>query len=255
MTAIYSIVYDDSIQIMTDGAAYHRGVLRKVVKKAHGAQTMPFAISGRGNAYMVQNIAKHVVDVCDQTGSVDTAFRLLKVMAERVKKNAAKLGNNHFEIYAHGLSETEGFCQKGFTTHHQSGPIPFELVQFDRELVGAPDLTLAQQALFAGEKPRLDTSFLRRRGVEMFELMRLDTSDKQIKFEEGPQEWSVVGGHCILTTITREGVTSETLKVWNDPLGEKINPYRGLGNVHVFENRKQRRAAKQAERTARVKAG
>lgn len=254
MTAIYSVVYDDSIQIMTDGAAYHRGVLRKVVRKAHEARRMPFAISGRGSAYMVENIAKHVVSVCDETGCVDTAFRLLEVMADRVKKNVDRLGRNHFEIYAHGLSETEGFCQKGFVTHDQSGVVPFELIDFDQELVGAPDLSLAQQALFTGERPRSDKSFLRRRGVQLFEMMRLDTSDHQVKFEDGPQEWSVVGGHCMLTTITREGVTSEILKVWNDPLGEKIDPYRGFGNVHIFENRKQRRAAKQAERTARARA-
>ncbi|KQT96984.1 hypothetical protein [Rhizobium sp. Leaf453] len=243
MSAVVSIIYDDCIQIMTDGAAYRDGILEAVVKKYHPARTKPFVVTGRGNQHMVEHIAKAVTEFCDEEGSVDLAFDWLEHAARRIGDRIEDIGNKHFEVYAHGYSERSGFVQKALFSHALGNYTPFELHDQGKVFSAAPDLTYSQMLAFAGEFPETDSTFLPRRGLQMMEFMRLDMTDAKIKFEDGPKEWSCVGGHCALTTVTKTGVTSRMLKVWDDPIGEKINPYRNT-NVTRLPNRKERRAAK-----------
>jgi hypothetical protein len=53
-----------------------------------------------------------------------------------------------------------------------------------------------------------------------------------------------IGGRCDLTTISASGVHTETVREWDDRIGEKVQPYgRNVASIATAANRQQRRAA------------
>lgn len=111
-------------------------------------------------------------------------------------------------------------------------------------VVGAPDLSQDELSPFIAHSPMTDPEFLPRYGVELMELMRRKVGSTVNMFCPDAAAGYVVGGLCTLTTITRDGAKSVTLKRWDDVKRERINPYREAGNVTPIGNRKQRRAMK-----------
>jgi hypothetical protein len=71
----------------------------------------------------------------------------------------------------------------------------------------------------------------------MMEIMRNKTAISHVT--DLPDYF--VGGHIDLTTLTAAGCRVETIRVWNDPIGEPIDTFRTAAPIAGM-NRKQRRA-------------
>lgn len=251
MSAFIAAIYNDCIQILTDAAGYDiSGTLRTVMDKCWYSERLPIAVTGRGNAFLVEGFAKAVIDFADTATSVAEVSLWLEGALARTKTRAVEVAARaaHFEIVVATYDEACGFTMRLFNTNDMSGYPSYEWHPIEGMLVGAPDIPAGDVCAMTARIPANDPRFLPTFGVQLMELMRREHVGKVSMWHENAVAGVVVGGNCRLTSLTRTGVRSEILKSWNDPVGEKINPYRDAGNVAVLGSRKQRRAEKSGQR-------
>lgn len=252
MSAFIAAIYGDCIQILTDAAGYDTsGTLRAVIDKCWYSERLPMAITGRGNAFLIEGFAKAAVEFADSATSIEEVCRWLEGAVARAKARSSEVAalSAHFEIVFAAFHETAGFQMRVFTTNEMSGYAPYEWHSVDGMLVGAPDVQPKDVLAITAQMPATDPRFLPTFGVQLMELMRLNNIGKVSMWHENAAlSGTVVGGNCRLTTITQRGVELRVLKTWDDPLHETINPYREAGNVAVIGSRKERRAQKSAQR-------
>lgn len=230
MSAFFSMVHHDVVQVLTDGAVYKPdGTLISVEQKIWHSDVLPVAITGRGNYEKLKNAAMGLLRF-DTFGSVDKLLAYVADFAKQAEnrnKTEPLSSSEAFELLICAFSETAGPVTFYFTTHSYSGVEALKLHMVQDMVLGAggdiTDADLSSIGITAREYEDEGLNFLRKRGVDIFELMRSRKGKNPVRPE---QEIYGIGGHCQLTTISKSGVVVETLKVWPDKVGEKIDPFR-----------------------------
>lgn len=222
MSAFYALCFEDRIEILTDGAVYRDdGTLMDIRRKIWVSDHVPMAVTGRGGARLVENIAAAFLALSVQ-GSFDKTIELI-MAAMDARKGSEPLAE-HIEVLVAGISESSGprlFYVASTNGHGFATFEPWQVYDAGFELGGGPMPTPDEAAAlgFTDVAGGL-ASF----GADLFEAMRRKPAENPIKPNLPPVYG--IGGHVDHTVITREGIEITRLRTWDDRIGEPIDPYR-----------------------------
>lgn len=241
MTAINIIRQTDRIWFMTDAAAYSsNGVIDNIASKVIRLGHIRSAIAMRGG-YENGCVLRYMMEENGQSlGSFDA---LLQQMPAIIKAATQVYHRTTFELLFGGYSDARErmetyvcYSRGGGQAADTNGVrtlVPAATPVALHDMSGAPAPT-ADLLMKVGLGTPIPNNLFdpREHGLALMEAQRMH------KTEGG---WHCVGGYAELTTVTREGVTSEILRRWPDKVGEPIRPSSQLVLPSGL-NRKQRRA-------------
>ncbi|TBC78002.1 hypothetical protein [Rhizobium ruizarguesonis] len=244
MSAFISARFQDSVQLFADGAAYdHSGAVTSFEDKIRASRRAPVAVAVRGASGKALRHADMICDFADEFGVEVLIDGLLGQYDTSLKARRFFKGDDE-----------AGFDFAIALWHPQRGPMHYRLHSYHGIPAFAPFVlhelgdvvacgaVFDPQTLFQlGLLPVVGdpTAWARTKGVEIMELMRGrlgeplpgDTIAKAYR----------IGGHVDLATVTAAGVKLRRVRLWNDKIGELIDPYKQQAAIG---SRKERRAAK-----------
>lgn len=243
MSAFYAINYGDRIELLTDGAVYMEdGTLIATREKVVRLASIPAAITARGALEPMDAVGFYLEMVGAVTGSFDDAMIYLDRFIAKVNEQGAPA----FEMVVCGISEQAGPVMAYFCTAQAHPQFePYKLYQiFDAELCAGAALDSPAEMAAAGITADSVRHGLAAKGADIMELMRRRAGPNPIKPDLPPLYG--IGGHCDLTVIRADGVTTTRLRTWPDRIGEKIDPF--AADEPVKLSRQQRRALEREQR-------
>ncbi|WP_315924827.1 hypothetical protein [Mesorhizobium sp. SP-1A] len=218
MSAFMAKVYDDRIEMLSDGAQYdeNTGALKSIERKVWHAERLPLAVTGRGASGNVEFVAKQFTRRADEASSVDEALEEIEFLANFYA--AINAPCPAFELLVAAISETDG-------------PQLLHLVSEDVYGTGRERYSIAacEDLVVAGASSEADfdgfnlQDGLREAALPIFNNMR---RHKHVPLgAPACPAIHAVGGHIDLTIVRRDGCTVERIHVWpEDKVGEKIVP-------------------------------
>lgn len=254
MSLAYSILHEDRVQLITDGAAYTPdGIAMKFTKKVMTSPHVPMAISSIGHMKTGEMIAEELIGL-SACGSFDITMMLVDKVVSGLSRLQFPQGADIGMIIC-GWSETEGPCHFMFATKGDGKHVvPFTLLRiYVPEFCNGIEVT-ADELAAIGVTPDMPRGpdFVEQHVVDYVNIMRGKKGGDYTRPDAEPIH--AIGGHLDLTTVTKDGATTKRIHVWSaDRIGERIDPTRTDSPV-VPLNRQQRRAAERqtakAERRA-----
>ena len=253
MSMFISMVYPDAVRLLTDGATYGLdGTLTKIGRKVHAHDALPIALTGRGSTEMIENIRDVLFAVASERGTVDGFIEALQgtIDAIREKIDGRIHETQHCELLIAMWSETTGGQQRYFITKD------FPTREIRKFTVFTPGWFIDAAPPVSGDDFDLvrrwiiedGQEFAIRHGAVAGEIWRR-TPDSHPSNPKGPTSF-LVGGQLDLTVISRKGVSVQTLRTWDDRIGERIDPFHPRHAAQFAGmSRQQRRALeRQAKR-------
>lgn len=225
MSAVLSLATPDAAFMLTDGAAYNQaGVVHAIGRKVTIAKAVPFAVATRGHRTLGAEFAGMLCDGVDKFG-VDLFLERLteyfEIWRYDPRMRSLTAGERMIEVVLAGWSESRGGFHLKFRSDYENA---FRIEQPDALQYSGPMDTDPREFLLIPEPGTFTPAgWLRRGGLDFMEACRGQLG----KFHYGGGEpFYAIGGQCDLTSITADGVTVETLRIWPDVVGEKIDPER-----------------------------
>lgn len=244
MSAFISLATDDRIEIAIDGALYlPDGRLMGVKKKGIALPEVPAAIFGRGADGIVGTLAhltaitSPMADIAGEpNGYDDLVKRVEHDLAPKVRAQIEAAGGipdeAQSEIGLAGFLKAAGPCvclMRTFpiTIDHGEGDVerlePWKLYRMPPFYTAGPDITEDIRTMGVSWDD-LCRDGLRPYALDLMTAMRKRADVNPFVPDAAPIYG--VGGHVQFLTVTRDDARSEILHVWNDPIGEFIDPFR-----------------------------
>ena len=235
MSALYSFVYPDCVQLLTDGAFLDEaGILQRIDSKVIAFPNHPIAITWRAaNALHARFVIRDLGDFLDSYGSFIGADAVI-MFTRKFFRRLAKSGAFEAEFLIAAFSESIGSCHFIVACHEHWDFPAFELVQPGVQIGGGPPITfsdLVNLKLTAHDMG--SSSFPERFGADVIGAMRA----KPGRIPGSSKEIFGVGGICELTTVRATGAVTQQLCRWDDEIGKAIDPARGQLSRHNGETR------------------
>jgi len=228
MSAFYSFVYGDCVQLLTDGAFLdEKGILRAIDRKVFTFPNHPIAIACRAAsaARAFQTIAD-LCDFIDSFGFCDDADAVLMFAKEFFGRLE---GNGPFdaEFLIAAYSEENGPCHFIVQCHGRWNIPAFKMVCPGMQIGGGPPVSLNDLQHLNITPSDVETSnFPERFGAELIGAMR-----KKATISPGSGSlFFGVGGCCDLTTVKASGAITKQLCTWDDKIGVPIDPSRDFSS-------------------------
>jgi hypothetical protein len=226
MSLVLSAVYQDSVQMLTDGAAIDEdGNLLSVNCKVSISSDPPLAVSGRGDSNLVEMIRVATVEVA-KGRTFDETIILVETMLLAIADVVAERGMG-FEVVIAGISETHGPCHFAMASEnnhvwlpaYQMTRVPSDGVNFgcewDEEILAAEGVT-SEMLVVAGD------AALSLFGPKIAEMMRKTSGVPMPGIESVRAGQCIIGGRLDLTTVTAAGAHTELIGMWDDEIGVPI---------------------------------
>ncbi|NSL22886.1 hypothetical protein [Agrobacterium tumefaciens] len=219
MSAFIAMAYEDRVELLTDGAICDEetGALVDVRRKVWHSDTVPIAVTGRGNSEAVETVCVAIVTAAEMLGGFDPAMSwLIDALAERQGIG----GNNALEIVVTGIAESRGPVVLYFNT--AEGQV------FDGAPVVPWVLTDMAGAAAAPVPSEIDTALVEGLAFVVGGSMAMDAMRKTLTndaFRPLLHERYTVGGCIDHTVISAEGVEVTRIHIWPDVTGEPIYPF------------------------------
>lgn len=226
MTLAYSLLHDDCIEILTDGAHYLPDgrvveIASKVYRSPHVALVaVPIGLSEAGAI-----MARTIVDL-SRCGSFDKTIKAAAKLISGLARLQIPEGG-HFGILVAGISEAEGPRHLiAMTRTGGPGIEPFRLTDpISRDfgnIVGLTPPELAGVGITPMAAAGAGNRFLERHGAALGGIMRRKKQANFMRPELAPLH--IIGGMLEHTRITAAGSLTQTLVVWDDEVGQQIDP-------------------------------
>lgn len=250
MSGVLAVASPEAAMLITDGAGYDdAGILRRVGPKVTTAKTAAFAVTTRGHADAGDILQRALCAYADGMGTV-RAVAGLADMVERIRDetNVDLTGGNGVQvIIAAWTVDAGGQCfafHTGFTSIARPAYELYELPNYS----AFGSSYRQEDAATIPPKRRDETmqAYMRRVGADIMEVMRRRPGTAAEGMSVPAGLFFGVGGRCDLTTVSVAGAKLETLRVWNDKIGRKVDPFAGEVASTPLLNRKQRRAFRTA---------
>lgn len=209
MTAFIVLKYADRVEMLADGAVYSEdGTLTDIRRKIVAGRSL--AVMTRGNADAGLLFGQAVAIHSEVSGFDETMEWLAGKLAER-SGTEPEFG---FELITAGISETRGPVIHYATTNAYMDGVPaWTLIDAGSDLGGGGNVEL---------EPKDFADSLVPAGIAAMDAMRQLPGTNPVK----PDLPAVFGiGGQIDHAVVREGIVSvQTVHVWPDEIGRKINP-------------------------------
>lgn len=246
MSAILAVACPEAAMLITDGAGYDDdGILRRVGAKVTLAQAAPFAVATRGNADIGDVVQQAL---CHYAASMGPVQRLscLPDMVRRIGDEATidLSGDNGVQVViAAWTLGAGGQCFAFHTGLAEAARPAFELYELPSFYAFGPSYRPEDAATVPAKRPdEAMTAYMRRAGADIIEVMRRKPGTAWGSSKVAMGTFFGVGGRCDLTTVDRAGARLETLRVWNDKIGCKVDPFGVTAAASPLPSRQQRRA-------------
>lgn len=244
MSAFIVLCRDNCIEVVSDGATYTPdGRLMLVKRKAIALPEIPAAIFGRGAENIVGTlshltaITSPMLDIAGRPNTFDDLMKRLETeLAPKVKEQVDKLGpipaEAQSEIAVAGFSRAMGpslAIMRTFGIEYDHGAdgkeylAPWKLYRLPQYWCAGPDIAEDIEAMGVAWDD-LCRDGLRPHAIAFMDAMRKKKDVNPLVADDVPIYG--IGGHVQLVTITRDDARSEILHVWDDPIGEFIDPFR-----------------------------
>lgn len=144
MSAFIAVKYEDRVELLTDGAVYNEdGTLTDIRRKVWNSDTIPLAITGRGDICQVENVARFIIGIADACGSFDLMIERLQAMLDR-RHGIVQQHNSEFLIV--GISERQGPIILHFATMQIDGyPAAWTLSDCGTDVLAGSDCVPPQE--------------------------------------------------------------------------------------------------------------
>jgi hypothetical protein len=228
MSAVYSIAYSSSVQILTDGASYTpQGIYMGAVDKVSVARHVPMAVTGRGPSFLIAMLGQLLCAAADAGKTFDRAAELagdlLASCAGKATENGVK-----FELLIAGVSETAGPCHALWQTHGAYDGVPANVLHWLPAECGLGPMPSNLELVATGITPETFAAAgeeaMRIYGADFMEVLRRKAGTN---FTDDDQFLHFgIGGHCDLTIISANGIEQHRLRTWDDDVGRLIDPFR-----------------------------
>lgn len=257
MTAFICHASEDAICLLTTGASYDRtGKLISVGRQVETAKAARFAAFSRGNVKQGESINRALCAAADRAG-VDVALEAFAEVLPGIVPEPGFRGLDTVHWIVAGWSETRG--PVAFQAHNATGEAlgglePFRLHRIAGAFAAGTELSPEARRAAGVEPVRGGESwpdYFERQGGNLMEAMRLHRGEAPADHDRA--DFYSIGGQVDLTVITSAGLTVKTLRVWDDAIGEKIDPFRTEKIVPL--TRRARRAAASVARAFKRRAG
>lgn len=232
MSFYYSVIMDDRIAMLTDGASISaKGLLVEVASKVVTNQNPPFAITGRGNSTIIDALAKMIRIGCERCDTFEDVICLIDHTLKGIQKQMDPYpAVGHFELLIAGWGKDGPLhlYVSSFTPRLEGGEAdkqPFKLYVGPWEIGGGPQVTLEEMAAAGLTREKAEAAgrdVLEIYGADIVEIARCKKGSDDTRPEIG--EFYGIGGFVELTTIRPDGVETKKLREWDDEIGSPLNP-------------------------------
>lgn len=220
MSAYFSVIYEDRIELLTDGAVYNdEGVLLEVAEKVYRSSRWPLAMTSRGDLSLLEAFGQYLEIVGAAVASVDELISRLQAYLDGRREKGSP---EPFEILI------AAFVADGpVNLYFSSDPLiegiePWVIHQVGPEFGGGPMFTL-DDLKAEGISVESLSSGLEENGADLMKLMRKRKGGHPTK-PFLPDVYGI-GGHVDLTIVRPGGVTTKRLHIWPDVIGQPIDPF------------------------------
>ncbi len=227
MSAFYSFVYRDKVQLLTDGGFFDEsGILRAVGRKVFAFEDLPLAVTGRGSSTdRVFEVIGDIMAIVSGMSPFDDADPVLSIIGRYFTSLRNRYGTFDAEFLIAAYSKTQGPCHFVVACHEHWGVKSFELLSPGSQIGAGPQIDLGDIAHLNLSSDEISSpDFPERWGIEVLEAMR----GKLASVPGMEREFYGVGGQCDLTTVSADGVRITTLGRWDDEVGQPVDPRRRI---------------------------
>lgn len=254
MSGVLAVASPEAAMLITDGAGYdNAGILRTVGPKVTTAKVAAFAVTTRGHAEAGAIFQQALCDCADLMGTAGAVARLGDLV-ERIRDDIAVdlAGGNAVQVIIAAWTVAAGGQCFAFHTGFTSITRPaYEVYDLPAFFSFGPSYRQEDAASVPAKRgSETMAAYMRRAGADIMEVMRHrpGTAGEGIDVPKGL--FFGVGGRCDLTTVSAAGAKLETLRVWNDKIGSKVDPFSLEAVATPLLSREQRRSM---ERNARLR--
>lgn len=244
MTAINVFLRRDRAIMMTDASLYTpQGVIVGFGQKAVAMPNMRAVIACRGSQKVTALLAMEMSAVYQGYDELfHNAERDLRAYHDQHLMELSRLGLQEINIVVAGWSASKnapaGFYFDSSTDTFEeidgyvAGPLPDEAEDANLHAIRCEIDVDVDPAAFDPVRHGIPFMEAQRR-------MKLEISDVS-------EPMSIVGGHILLTEVSRDSVSQRVIHRWNDEIGMPIEPAEFVPPPPVPMNRHQRRALARA---------
>jgi hypothetical protein len=249
MSCFISLAAPDGAFLLTDGAVWSAvdQTLVDIRRKVYLARSARLAVTTRGPFEVGKTIAEEICARADEIGAA-AMIENLQAFADDIREERGPLdGLYSLQVLVTAYIPGIGGVHRSFDSinsrHRDDAGTkfetePFEVFQPPQTFVSGTGISVPD--LMANDLlPRYGEStskWFRRTGVGMMEIIRRRPIGVNFAW--------IVGGQCDLTSLTKAGGRVETLQVWPDRIGERIDPSKDARpDALASPNRRERRRA------------
>lgn len=246
MSGVLAVAYPEAAMLITDGAGYdNAGILRTVGPKVTTAKVAAFAVTTRGHAEAGVIFQQALCDCADLMGTAGAVARLGDLV-ERIRDDIAVdlTGGNAVQVIIASWTVAAGGQCFAFHTGRTDAARPaYEVWELPAFFAFGPSYRPEDAASTPAKRGgETMTAYMRRAGADIMEVMRRRPGNAGEGMDVPDGLFFGVGGRCDLTTVSVAGAKLETLRVWNDRIGCKVDPFATARPAMEIMNRQQRRA-------------
>ena len=226
MSLVLSVVYGDSVQMLTDGAAIDpAGNLLSVTRKVSASSSPLLAISGRGDSHLITMIREASMVACEGR-SFDETLDIIETMLREIADTVASKGIG-FEVIIAGFSETRGASHYAMASHGDIEWLPpYHMTHVEHPAINFGcewnEQILAEEGVTGEMLAAAGDVALSLFGPQIGEMMRRTSGMPMPSILHNRPDQCIVGGHLDLTTVTRSSAVIERIHEWPDEIGLPI---------------------------------
>ena len=248
MTAINVFLRRDRAIMMTDASLYTpQGVVVGFGQKAVAIPSLRAVLACRGNQKVTALLAMELAAAYSSFDEMaENAAGHLRHYHDLHLMELAQLGLQDINIvvagWSGGADAPAGFYYDSTSDAfdmidgYAAGPLPDEDEDANLHAIGCEIDVDVSPAAFDPV----------RHGIPFMEAQRR----MQIEISDVAEPMSIVGGHILLSEVTREGVSQRIIHRWDDEIGEPIVPAPFVAPATSTMTRQQRRAMERQQRKA-----
>lgn len=232
MSAFVSMVHQDGCHLFTDGAVWNSidqtlvDIRTKVTVSKSGV-----AVTSKGGADLGDMVGREICARADALGPASALTDLQGYVNDLARRIGVIDAETGLHVLVTGMLPLHGGAHRYFRSYDEGLQNAYTVIDPRASVYWSGARFKVEDIVRLGLQRRpgeADPDFIRRFGVGILDVMRFRQGRSR---EDGPRDIWCVGGKIDCTTITAASEIMETFEHWQDVIGEKIDPFRGMSRA------------------------